>query len=263
MVPGRDHNPTPSRAARLSTASTGGLAPRSPTSGQWHMRPGGLARLMGDLLDLAVPRGCAGCQAPGASVCPSCAAVWTAGAFRHHPRPNPAGLIPVHAATAYIGPARSVLVAWKERQRHSVAPVLAQAMAQACCHALGGQSGRVHLVPVPASSDAVRRRGGDVLRQLAERAAREVTARGIPCDVVPLLHLVRIPEDQAGLSAARRAVNLHDAMSVTSRPVDGTILIVDDVVTTGATLVEASRALAAAGVPAAAAAVMAATSRRY
>jgi predicted amidophosphoribosyltransferase len=64
--------------------------------------------------------------------------------------------------------------------------------------------------------------------------------------VVPALTQVRRLADQASLDTAARWVNLHGAMA--ARPLEGPVVVVDDVCTTGATLVEACRALAAAGV---------------
>jgi predicted amidophosphoribosyltransferase len=71
--------------------------------------------------------------------------------------------------------------------------------------------------------------------------------------------------DQAGLSAAERAANLAGAVRVGRVPAGLSayrIVLVDDVITTGATLAECARALRAVGITVSAAAVVAATARR-
>ncbi len=97
--------------------------------------------------------------------------------------------------------------------------------------------------------------------RLARAAAAALRSDGVPAQAVRLLVTDRTVADQAGLSADRRAANLHGALRGTG-PVRGRVVVVDDVVTTGATLVEAARALAAAGHDVVGAAVVAATSRR-
>ena len=77
---------------------------------------------------------------------------------------------------------------------------------------------------------------------------------------------VRDVRDSAGLSAAERAGNLAGALAVRAdlrRPLRGrTVVLIDDVVTTGATLSESARALHAIGATVPSAAVIAATRRR-
>jgi predicted amidophosphoribosyltransferase len=120
-----------------------------------------------------------------------------------------------------------------------------------------GRPDGVVLVPVPSSPAAVRARGQDHARRLARAAAR--TLPGVPAR--PLLRLTRAVADQAGLDTAARARNLSGAL--TARASAGLrVVVVDDVVTTGATLAEATRALQAAGAQVLGAAVVAATVRR-
>jgi predicted amidophosphoribosyltransferase len=87
---------------------------------------------------------------------------------------------------------------------------------------------------------------------------------------VPLLRCRSGVVDQAGLGAAERAANLAGSMHcptellrrLASRRTHGRVVICDDVVTTGATLREAQRALEAVGLEVSAVAAVAATRRR-
>ena len=123
------------------------------------------------------------------------------------------------------------------------------------------------VVPVPSSAAAVRRRGDAPLRLLVDAAVPLSSAPGRAMWVAPALALRRRVADQAGLDSRQRAANLEGAIQVTPRwqaAVAGRCcLLVDDVLTTGATLVEAARALRVGGARHVSAVVVAATQRRH
>jgi len=131
---------------------------------------------------------------------------------------------------------------------------------------LACRNGPVFVVPVPSSRSAVRRRG-DSPQQLLTRAAAAQTGRSEREIILsPALRLRRRVADQSGLNHRQRAGNLERAMQVRPRwrmSVQGaSCLLVDDVLTTGATLVEAARALRAGGAVHIVAVTIAATQRR-
>ncbi|SEF96190.1 Phosphoribosyl transferase domain-containing protein [Thermomonospora echinospora] len=103
------------------------------------------------------------------------------------------------------------------------------------------------------------------MRGLAEVAVRRLRAEGFPVACATVLRQGRPVADQAGLSAAARAANLAGALRVTAaRRVHGRrVVVVDDVITSGATLTEATRAIEAAGAQVMAVATVAATPRRH
>jgi predicted amidophosphoribosyltransferase len=211
------------------------------------------------LLDLVLPRTCAGCAATGSDLCPGCRALLAGPALGLvRPRPCPAGLPPVAALLPYEGVAQRLLLAHKERGRLQLTRPLGAALATAVL--LHGR-GPVLLCPVPSSAQAVRARGHDHALRLARAAAASLRTRGVAARPARLLVPARPVVDQAGLTSAQRGVNLHGALRATGRP-GVRVVVVDDVVTTGATLAEAARALTAQGHPVVGAAVLAATSRR-
>ncbi|WP_405492292.1 ComF family protein [Streptomyces sp. NBC_00096] len=212
--------------------------------------------LAGELAGLVLPVDCAGCGAAGETLCGVCrSALSGAGAGPVRPSPSPAGLPAVYAAVAYREAVRAVVLAHKERGALPLAGALGAALAAAVrTGGVGGVGeGEVALVPVPSAPHRVRARGHDPARRIALAASARLRREGVPARVTPVLRLRRAVADQAGLGASERRENLAGAL--VARPGAGRvtagaarIVIVDDLVTTGSTLVEAARALRAAGI---------------
>jgi predicted amidophosphoribosyltransferase len=239
------------------------------------------------VLDLVLPQPCAGCGAPDGLVCPGCEFRLAGPARLCLPSPAPRGLPPPFAIAPYAGAVRQLIVAHKERGLTGLAGPLGAALARAAIAAsttTGATTGAtsvpapvpgspILLIPVPSSRASVRRRGQDptlrIAREAAKRAAREPGGqhtRGLAgstaASCVRALGHQRRVADQAGLSAADRATNLSGALRARQDLRGLRVIVVDDVITTGATLAEAARALRAAGAEVPAAALIAATERR-
>ncbi|WP_138758687.1 ComF family protein [Modestobacter altitudinis] len=219
------------------------------------------------LADLVLPRTCAGCALPGAVLCRRCRTLLTRPRLAQ-PRRHPPGFPPTVAAGAYAGPVQPAVIAFKEHGRAELAGPLGTALGLAVAAVLLGVSeagsGPVLLVPVPSSAAAVRRRGRDHVRELADVAGAELRAAGVPARPAPLLARVggRRVRDSAGLDAAQRRANLAGRYRARPGAPGARLVLVDDVVTSGATLTEAARALRAAGESLVLAAVVAATPRQ-
>jgi predicted amidophosphoribosyltransferase len=220
------------------------------------------------LLDLALPSACAGCGCPGPTWCPACAALLRGPASRCTPEPCPPGLPPVWAVAAYDGPVRAAVVAHKERGVLALGRPLASGLADSVAAAMTAAATgapAVLLVPAPSRGPAVRARGRDPTLLLARLAVVGLRRGGADVRLAPVLRVARGTRDQAGLGARERAENLAGAARVPgplAPDVRGrVVVVVDDVITTGATLAESARALRDAGALVAAAAVVAATRR--
>lgn len=226
-----------------------------------------LRRLVTAAAELALGSVCAGCEGAPGLLCEACRddlrgpARLLSGTY---------GGLRVAAAAEYGGAARGAVLAHKEQGRLGLAVPLGDALATSVVAVLESPGGcprcgerAVALVPVPSTRPVVRRRGHDPLARTTRRAAAVLRRVGYDCTVVPALRHRRAVADQSGLDAAARRANLASALRV--RPAGHTLLtarcvvLVDDVITTGATLAEAARALTAAGRSPCAAAVMTAT----
>ncbi|ANY07595.1 double zinc ribbon domain-containing protein [Pseudonocardia sp. HH130630-07] len=197
------------------------------------------------LLDLLLPHTCGGCgtgRAGGGGWCPACAED-TAGPIAV--RVPAAGR--VAAVARYRGPLRRAVLAYKERGRRDLAPALAALLVPAVGAVLPAgvaraDPDRVWLVPAPSRPAAARARGGDHVLRLCRELEPRLAAVGLPARTLPVLALDRRARDSVGLDAAGRRANLGAAMRAVPLPgaawpgPGDAVLVVDDVVTTGATL---------------------------
>ncbi len=220
---------------------------------------GGMRGWWREIRGLVLPTACAGCGEGHEVLCERCRRALCAGpARRVRPSPEPPGLPAVFAAAGYADTARAVLLAHKERGMLALAAPLGRALAvsvRAACAAAGGEAGstaaarELSLVPVPSARASVARRGHDPVRRVALAAAAALRGDGRPARVRAVLRQRRRVTDQSGLTAAQRLANLSGALAAPPGALTaaGPVLLVDDLVTTGASLTEAARAVRAAG----------------
>lgn len=178
------------------------------------------------------------------------------------------GLATPVAAGEYAGVLEALVNAHKEQQVFSLARPLGAVLAGSVRHLLEIEElprGPVLLVPVPSRRSTVRRRGHDPLLRTSRHAAARLRRTGVDALVAGLLRPTRRVRDQAGLGAGDRAANLAGAFCCSRTPSgsEAPVVIVDDVITTGATAREAQRALEASGRRVLGVATVAATRRRF
>ncbi|MFJ2137051.1 ComF family protein [Streptomyces sp. NPDC087845] len=207
-----------------------------------------------EISGLVLPVSCGGCGRPRVELCGECRAELSGGVPRRvRPVPEPVSLPVVHAAAAYENAVRAVLLAHKERGALGLTGALGKALAGAVRAGTGqvGPVGPLLLVPVPSARRAVAARGHDPTRRIALAAAGELRRVGIRARVAGVLRQRRPVADQAGLGARQRHANLAGALDVVAGGerllAAGRVVLVDDLLTTGASLTEAARAIGAAG----------------
>ncbi|MCW2748461.1 MAG: ComF family protein [Nocardioidaceae bacterium] len=207
---------------------------------------------------------CAGCGRAAATLCPACRAAISPVPFLAWPSPVPEQLLdaPPYAAGRYEGPLRDVIVEFKEHGRFTVASALSPLLAASIREAASAHA-RLTLVPIPSTRRSVRQRGFDAVGSLAAGAARELRRDRQDVRVRRALRHARVVRDQAGLDAVDRAANLRGALAARHQRLEGAVILVDDILTTGSTMAEAVRALGAQGHRVHAIAVVAATPRNH
>ena len=216
------------------------------------------ADLARDAARLLVPVACAGCGLDDVPLCESCAAPWWEAPFRAEEGAGRLEVIgrqrlPVWAVAELDGPVQRAVGVWKDGRRRDLDGFFAAAAGR-LAQAIGMHlPPSVVVVPVPSRPRSVRRRGVDISALLAGSVGRALDAA------------VERPLAAAGrASKGRSSIGRWDAAGVRTvrRVGPRPVLIVDDVMTTGATIARAAEALEAAGTPVIGGAVLAATPRR-
>lgn len=199
------------------------------------------------MLDLILPLHCGGCGAPSTRWCDGCARELSVAADQPHvvsPRVDPQ--VPVFALGRYAGARRQAILALKEHGRTDLVGPLAAALATGVHRLLswGIVETPLTVVPAPTRRSAARRRGGDPVTRLAHTAVA-----GHPAiTVAPALRMRALVRDSVGLGITARERNVAGRVLLRGRRPATEVLIVDDIVTTGATARESVRVLVAAGV---------------
>jgi predicted amidophosphoribosyltransferase len=230
--------------------------------------------LFGELADLVLPNACAGCGAERTRLrhgaCPACVAeleglrpAWSS------PSPPPRGFPPCVAVGPYAGALRGALLAYKEKGRHRLAGPLGALLAGAVA-AIVPRDQPVLIVPIPSTRAARRERYGDHMTRLSTHAAHRLRAAGWTARVGHPLRALAKP-DSTSLDAAARSTAAVNSLRINPARIGnprrgdamrGTLVIADDIVTTGATLAAAVRRLEEADMQVTGAAVLAATQLR-
>jgi ComF family protein len=217
----------------------------------------GLAALGTRVLDLALPARCPGCGAEGPPICAACLPALDArlelpaGIAIGLPSDVPPPLLQLEWCAPFTGLIRNALHELKYAGEKRLAAPLGEAIARRWRRA--GAGGDL-LVPVPVHADRARARGYDQAELIARAAALEL---GLPCAAI--LERARATIAQFDLDRSARATNVDGAFRLRPRvtpaattdqrrPLAGRwIILIDDVVTTGATLAACAKPLIEAG----------------
>ncbi|TFD75851.1 ComF family protein [Cryobacterium psychrophilum] len=198
----------------------------------------GLPAALLDAWAVVMPTECVGCHAADRALCPAC---------RQGLRPEVHEArregVPVWCGLDYSGVARHVIGAFKDGGRTDAAGALAMPLRLAVTAALGvatPASARrgVRLVVIPSSTAAWRARGFHPVELILKRAGLTATTA---------LRTVAPVADQVGLGREERTVNRRGSLRAVRRLDGFACVVVDDILTTGATLLEARRAISEAG----------------
>ena len=202
---------------------------------------------MKSLIDLIFPSRCIGCSQLGISICSSCRKSW-------HPHIYQRDLLilgksyPVISSVPYSPIASRVLLSAKESNQSAADLLLVGAIS----HSLNffvKRFGSGNLIGIPSRKSAIRARGRNFMIEITDSVARIEVLKSFD-----ILRHTRLVQDQSLLDAQQRSINLGGAFTTSINSPEaahggntGPIIVVDDLITTGATLAEAIRALSTSG----------------
>ncbi len=220
----------------------GGLSPIRSGAGGTGWLKAALQNVRRGWSDLVFPAWCPVCAMPARGVCGACTARIAADGLVVEHVSVQGFDIPVYSS-AQPEACRRVVSAFKDAEHFEVVSVLAAVLEDGITRAVGRHSA-ARIVPIPTTSRAFRRRGYWPLKHILIRCRFPV---GVSIGLGSL-EWVRPTHDQRGLDVRQRRENLEGALVCADRGIAGVpVVLVDDVVTTGATVRTAVAALLDAG----------------
>lgn len=184
------------------------------------------------LRDLLFTPTCIGCTKFGVRICTACLAE-----LKPVNNRRLGYLDRIIAANDYSGWLRDRLIQYKSGE-YTFALGLASILLTKCLT----QATSLKIVPIPSSNQKIKLRQIDTIGYLAN----QIKTLEPKFQVISVLSLIKDVKDQVGLSYSARAINMNNAF-VANQKITGNILLLDDVITTGATISNAAKVLKLAG----------------
>lgn len=202
-------------------------------------------QLFTTLNQIIFPTRCIGCLELGPPLCLQCRSEWRPQNLEKSIYSKSGAHLKVHSYSYYTPIARRILLSAKESHLRASDQLLIEALKSSIERFLKNEWIDA-LIPIPSRPAVSRKRGRQFLNDLTQECAVDLGLQSYP-----LISHSRTVKDQSGLDLSHRWNNLEGAFVCISReklPASARVLLVDDLVTTGATLLEAARALKYAGI---------------
>lgn len=193
---------------------------------------------------LIFPPRCIGCDLEREYLCQRCITLWSSVPVVSASLP-----IPIYSILRYSNLTSTVILAAKEDRNRSARRLIAGAFASSLEMISRQSQEPLTLVPIPSSKAAVRIRGEAFLLPIIAETLELLDDRcdHLPIDVNELLFQRRKVREQTGLSFSERQTNVAHALAVSESALrkspPKSILLIDDVITTGSTLMSGYQAL--------------------
>jgi ComF family protein len=189
------------------------------------------------LVDIIFPSRCAVCDRAGNNLCPECKTLVCI-----EPRELEISGLRIYTATKYSAETSKLLVALKDKGQSALVKELAKMLSPVIENIPTSESTR-YLVPAPSRPENFSKRGFHPMLLLA----KALVTQHPNFTVLNCLNFARLVKDQVGLTELERIENLASSMKLNQKAEGKLCYILDDVVTSGATALEAARVLGLGG----------------
>ena len=193
------------------------------------------------LLQLIYPPSCLICAAAGSAICLRCKSDW-----QQDVKVGQVVKTPLYFTKFYNTDAAKIILSAKENGSQIAKDLLAHSIVNSLKKVIVDLNlkGEVSLVGIPSSSAAIRKRGRNHINDLANEVVKISKIFGIPLINFPILSISKKVKDQSNLNKLQRMQNLSGAYLATSPETTfKNLIIIDDLITTGASIQEGIRAL--------------------
>ena len=196
------------------------------------------------LKELIYPNICLSCGKTGAKICHNCSKYWLA-------KPNKSKIENNYLffAATYDESTSPIILAAKESGSREAVKLIARSIACSISFAISNLdiSKPINLITIPSQLSAIRKRGRDHIKDLVLEVIIQLDQQNIDAIYLPILKPIKKIKDQSNLNGLQRKENMSHAFIAKSSPISqSAVILIDDLVTTGASVQEGVRALAEA-----------------
>jgi ComF family protein len=196
------------------------------------------------LKELIYPNICLCCGKTGVKICHNCSKYWLA-----NPNKSKVENKCLFFVTTYDETTSPIILAAKESGNREAIKLIARSIASSISFAISnlGIAQPINLVTIPSQLSAIRRRGRDHIKDLVQEVIIQLNQQNIDAIYLPILKPIKKIKDQSDLNGLQRKENMSQAFIVKSSPISqSAVILIDDLVTTGASIHEGVRALSEA-----------------